>query len=805
MEFECQQDGVWRVDFAARHGHKYRIDVNVPGYDPIWAEDQMPEKLRFYLQLDTSRFTPKSKMKRSKPGYGRRELILIMTAAQSPHHFKIYPIDGCLLAKERQRGTSRKINTYKDNDQMKRRVVVLIVSWFILSGWSLYAQQTAWRDTLQAAVKTDTRRVEMALGRLKTGLEGIRGVVSPLGEGDPIRWAQGLPGVTTGADGTTAMYVRGGGVGNNLFSLDGVPVYGYSHILGLTTVVPTQMIGSAMLLKGGFDGSDGNFTASHLRIETKDPRTDYVHAGVAVNNFLTSADAEGPIGKRLSFQLSARISPLTWEYRAFRGMLPSLLGGMENFTAGVWDAYGKIRWQTGERSAITASVLASEDRYGFDTPDASHEVMGWKNLLGQLRFRREGERTNLDIRISANRYGTSQVQDKVFRETENHLSLQSTLTEYIFSTDLQHRLGAHVTLSEGVKLRWAQFEPGQLNEIKRRTDALLGTGWLQGEYALPDRLWIKAVVRLNKYRNYDHTAVTNNNSGLVRLGADQTLPELSFSVRWNILQGLALEGTYDQTQQYYHTLEGLPVGWSLDMILPTGGYIKGGALLPEASKQGNVGLSVSFGDHSMSLGGFYKEMNNLVYYKYSQALFSGALASWENDTILGNGTSYGGELLYEYAHKDWYVRVAYTLSKTTRHGFESLNEGKTFHARFDRLHVLNATVQWRELTATVILQSGHWENGEAETYKMPMLGPHEWEAKYYSGYNNYHMPTVFRVDLGWQKHFTTARVKHIVNLGVCNVTNHFNPFMLYFDTRTESWKEIALLPILPNFSYRVDF
>ena len=68
-----------------------------------------------------------------------------------------------------------------------------------------YAQETAWRDTLQAAVKTDSRRVEASLGRLQTGLEGIRGVVSPMGEGDPIRWAQGLPGVTTGADGKKAM------------------------------------------------------------------------------------------------------------------------------------------------------------------------------------------------------------------------------------------------------------------------------------------------------------------------------------------------------------------------------------------------------------------------------------------------------------------------------------------------------------------------------------------------------------------------------------------------------------------------
>ena len=220
----------------------------------------------------------------------------------------------------------------------------------LLSVLPLRAQESARTDTLSETVVTATRRVNISLGRLQTGLEGIRGVVSPMGEGDPIRWTQGLPGVTTGVDGTTAIYVRGGGTGNNLFSLDGVPVYGYSHILGLTTIVPTQMIGSTTLLKGGFDGSDGNFTAAHLRIETKAPASDRVHASVAVNNFLVSADAEGPIGKDLSFLMSARLSPLSWEYRAVRGALPSLLGGMDNFSAKVGDLYGKLIWKIGPRS-----------------------------------------------------------------------------------------------------------------------------------------------------------------------------------------------------------------------------------------------------------------------------------------------------------------------------------------------------------------------------------------------------------------------------------------------------------------------
>ena len=172
-----------------------------------------------------------------------------------------------------------------------------------LSCMSLSAQTAEWQDTLNAAVKTDVRRIEMALGHISTDIEGVRAVVSPMGEGDPIRWAQGMPGVTTGADGTTSMYVRGGNAGNNMFTLDGVPVYGYSHILGLTTIIPNNIMESVDLCKGGFDGPENNFTAGHMRIVTKRPESKQ-HTSFAVNNFLASASTEGPVGKKLSYLVS---------------------------------------------------------------------------------------------------------------------------------------------------------------------------------------------------------------------------------------------------------------------------------------------------------------------------------------------------------------------------------------------------------------------------------------------------------------------------------------------------------------------
>ena len=669
----------------------------------------------------------------------------------------------------------------------------------IFTSLSLSAQESHWRDTLAAAVKTDTRRVAQGIGSLQTGLEGLRGVVSPLGEGDPIRWAQGLPGVTTGADGTTAMYVRGGGSGNNLFSLDGVPVYGYSHILGLTTIVPTPAIESAQLTKGGFEGPDGNFTAAHLRIVSKTPSMTR-RTGVALNNFLASMDTEGPIGKRFSYQLSARISPLAWEYRALRGALPSLLGGLDNFTAGVGDVYGKLHFQIDGSQSLSASFLGSLDQYGFNMGEDSHEEMGWHNLLGMVKYRREKGRTDMEVTLSGNAYGSNQRQDKLFRGKENHLSLRSTLEEYCLQTGFYHRLWkGRFLLSEGVNLRYARFEPGQIGEEGRRERTLLAVAWLQGEYRIPDRLSVRLAVRGNHYHNYD-IAIWDNRTRVYGDTGVHNDPELSFSAKWNFTKHLALEATVDRMMQYYHTLEGLPVGWSLDMVVPTGEMIP-----QESAWQGNAGLSGQFGSHSFSVGGFYKWMENLIYYKYSQALFSGVLSKWEKHVELGNGRAYGLEFLYEFQQKDWYARVAYTLSKTTREDFPSFYEGRPFHARFDRRHVLNATAQWRGLSATFILQSGHWENGAAETYEMPLLGGESWTSEYYSGVNNYQMPTILRLDLGYQFGFKTGALAHQVNVGVCNVTNHFNPFMLYFDTQTESWKEVALLPILPNFSWRVSF
>ena len=160
-----------------------------------------------------------------------------------------------------------------------KAVTVLMLSIMTCHHFCAKAQE-GWADTLNAAVKTDAMKIARDIVSLEADIEAVRAVVTPLGEGDPVKWAQTLPGVVTGADGTTSFYVRGGNMSNNLITLDGAPVYGYSHLLGLTTSMPQSVVATSELQKGGFTGLDNNFTASHLKITTRNPEKGF-HAGAS--------------------------------------------------------------------------------------------------------------------------------------------------------------------------------------------------------------------------------------------------------------------------------------------------------------------------------------------------------------------------------------------------------------------------------------------------------------------------------------------------------------------------------------------
>ena len=48
--FERNEDGIWRMDYAAVPEHRYRLEVTVPGYDTLVAEDTMPDSFPIHVR-----------------------------------------------------------------------------------------------------------------------------------------------------------------------------------------------------------------------------------------------------------------------------------------------------------------------------------------------------------------------------------------------------------------------------------------------------------------------------------------------------------------------------------------------------------------------------------------------------------------------------------------------------------------------------------------------------------------------------------------------------------------------------------
>ena len=323
----------------------------------------------------------------------------------------------------------------------------------------------------------------------------------------------------------------------------------------------------------------------------------------------------------------------------------------------------------------------------------------------------------------------------------------------------------------------------------------------QLEYQVPDRFLLRMAVRGNAYA-YGVGGVGGQSGWLFH-------PEGSLTARVHLVRQFGIEATADALTQYYHTLEGIPLGWSVDMVVPSDKTNP-----PEHALQGYAGLFGGYGEHTFRAGGFYKLMRNLVYYGDATQFFSSALAGWHENISIGEGTSYGAEFLYEKDGEILSWRASYTWSKTDRY-FPDLNRGRRFPAKYDRRHVANASLDWTiQRTARRTLsfntqftyQSGNWETLQDGALPGFFIGQKDWiSMPMISSLNNYELPPYIRWDAALHLDLKGQRANHEIGLGVYNLLNRHNPFMLRYNPDTHEWSLISLIPIMPSLSWRMRF
>ncbi|MCY3787713.1 MAG: TonB-dependent receptor plug domain-containing protein [Gemmatimonadetes bacterium] len=685
------------------------------------------------------------------------------------------------------------------------------------------------------AERLDPIQEQSQMSVVQVPIRQIKNAPVLMGEVDVLKTLQLLPGVQSGAEGMSGLYVRGGSPDQNLILLDGAPVYNASHLFGFFSVFNANAIKNVQLTKAGFPARYGGRLSSVLEVDMKDGNMKTFEGEGSVGLIASQLTLQGPLRKdRTSFIVSARRTYIDLLIRPF---LPSDEKGGYHF----YDLNAKLNHIFSPESRVFLSLYSGDDRFWSDfkedyrsgsyrEEDSVAADFGWGNVTSTLRWNYLfGNQLFGNFTAIYSRYQLStHVDDRTTitsdgeRETEGlRLRYLSGIRDWGLKADLDYlpspahyiRFGGSGTLhtySPGaahIKSDPADGAPEDTTLAAQLTDALEYSLYGEDDVQLTDRL--KANVGL-------HT------SGFLVNDEFYTSLQPRISMRYLLPSDWAVKASYALMRQYIHLLSNSTVGLPTDLWLPATERVR-----PQQSRQFGVGLARQLKDqYEFSVEGYYKTMTNLIEYREGASFLVGFGESedWQDKVEIGRGWSYGAELFVQKKRGRTTGWIGYTLSWTKRR-FAGLNQGRTYPYRYDRRHDA-ALVLTRQLTRSTSF-SLTWVYGTGNAATLPVARYYNddavrggiprpyylpYETVVYGDRNGYRMSAFHHLDFSFN--FGQAEsAGHGFSFGVYNAYNRKNPFFIYFDDHYDSAadarkfraKQVSLFPLLPWINYRFKF
>ncbi len=657
------------------------------------------------------------------------------------------------------------------------------------------------------------------LGAVNLSTKTIKSIPALLGEVDIIKAIQLLPGIQSGTEGSSGLYVRGGGPDQNLILLDGIPVYNVNHLFGFFSVFNADAINSVQLIKGGFPARYGGRLSSVIDIRMKEGNNDKIHGSGSIGLIATKLTLEGPIIKdNMSFVISGRRTYIDVLAAPFIAAQPKERG--EKFSGGYYfyDLNTKLNYKFSERNRLYLSAYMGNDKaYANDKYDYGNNYsedkfkLRWGNIISALRWNcLITNKLFLNTTLSYSRYKfLTAIYSKYINDNNNEIynfEYNSGIDDYAAKLELDFMPNPNHYIRFGANNTYHIFNPGvnvfNLNsDLEENIDTVIGNHKIYANevfaYLEDEITWNKLKINLGIHA-----------SGFYVKNKFYSNIEPRISARYLINNRWSVKAAYSQMNQYIHLLTNSNVGLPTDLWLPVTDTIK-----PQNSVQYALGTVISIGPHiDFSLEGYYKEMNNLIEYKEG-ATYLQANEDWQKKVEIGKGYSYGAEVLLRKKIGNTTGWIGYTLSWTNRQ-FDNISFGEEFPAKYDRRHDISVVVSHKFSERFDIGCSWVYGSGYATTLaheKYPSAMEYGGDIEYFGKRNDYRLPSYHRFDIGFNFHKQKKWGKRTWSFGAYNVYNRKNPFFLYFDNdynynnNTKVLRQVSLFPIIPYVSYQFNF
>ena len=216
-------------------------------------------------------------------------------------------------------------------------------------------------DEVVVTGEKKNRNVEsLQMSMEKVQVKMIKKLPSFMGEVDIIKSITLLPGIQNGGEGSSGLYVRGGGPDENLMILDEAPVYNASHLLGFFSVFNSDAIKDVQVYKGGIPAEYGGKASSVIDIRMKDGNSQQLGMSGGIGNISSRLTVEGPIIKdKWSFIVSGR--------RTYADYVGKLIGieELKDNQLYFYDLNLKTNVQINDKNRIYLSAYTGDDYMRF--------------------------------------------------------------------------------------------------------------------------------------------------------------------------------------------------------------------------------------------------------------------------------------------------------------------------------------------------------------------------------------------------------------------------------------------------------
>ena len=670
--------------------------------------------------------------------------------------------------------------------------------------------------------KKDRNVDNLQMSMEKIQVKMLKQLPSFMGEVDVIKSITLLPGIQNGGEGSSGLYVRGGGPDENLMLLDEAPVYNASHLLGFFSVFNSDAIKDVQVFKGGIPAEYGGKASSVIDIRMKDGNSQQLGISGGIGNISSRLTIEGPIIKdKWSFIVSGRRT-----YADFLGRLAGLEALKENKLY-FYDLNLKTNVQLNDKNRIYFSAYTGDDYFKV----GESIYMRWGNLTSTARWNHlfsDKLFSNTSLIYSQYDYNLG-----VPGNNADQFDWTSKIKDYNFKEDFSWYLNSNNKLTLGFNMIYHHFEPGAVdaNENSYFTDihltnynALDHSLYVSNEQKIGARLSLRYGLRYSYFqqigkgsvRKYLNPDKPNEDEviGVIEYGSGKLVPpsyhnfEPRLALKYTLTPESSLKASYNRMAQNLHLISNTNSPTPLDVWLPSSTYIK-----PLIVDQIGMGYFRNFKNDMFETSAevYYKNMKNVIDYKDGADLF--LRENIETELLRGTGYSYGLEV---YAKKQegrltgW---ISYTLSKSMRK-IPGINDGKEYPSSYDRTHNISLVTNYDLSKRWIFSTTWVFLTGMPTSYPIAKYDIQGNTIYYYGERNSNRISDYHRLDVSFTYNFKkndTKKVKQSLNFSIYNLYARRNAYSVYFKQNednpnvSEATRLSIIGSLIPSVTYNFNF